>query len=232
MISQLVSDWDNNPTIITLGSVQAPISDIQFPTITLCENPDGPIQNWVYPEKILNALAFECWKPKWYYAEYGIDPPYPACNGTAKQFREDFRGGIKLILDYFVSAYESGNRDFIPEFTWIWTYEWDTVMNIIGNKTDVTEFIAYFDNAVLDSFAYSTSFEEFLSDLENTKDTDGSRANPNNEEWKKLMAHLTAAKIMLSEDNEKELPFGLLLTMFENILLPGINLHKVSFQSL
>ena len=34
--------WDDQPTITTLDSIAAPIEDIQFPTVTVCENEVTP----------------------------------------------------------------------------------------------------------------------------------------------------------------------------------------------
>ena len=37
-INQSVTDWLENPVQTTLDSIAAPIEDIQFPTVTVCQD--------------------------------------------------------------------------------------------------------------------------------------------------------------------------------------------------
>ena len=53
-------DKNENPTITSLDSIAAPINDIQFPTITVCNDKLHEIQdNWSFLESILNFLEFD-----------------------------------------------------------------------------------------------------------------------------------------------------------------------------
>ena len=56
MILYSLSDWEENQTVTTLDSIAAPIKLVQFPTVTICPNPDTPPDNWAFIEKSLNAL--------------------------------------------------------------------------------------------------------------------------------------------------------------------------------
>ena len=51
-------DWKKEPVITTLDSIAAPISLIQFPTVTVCQEEYKPADNWAYLEKILDNVAF------------------------------------------------------------------------------------------------------------------------------------------------------------------------------
>ena len=53
-------DWEETPVITTLDSIAAPISMIQFPTVTICQDEYKRPDNWAFLETILNNLAFEC----------------------------------------------------------------------------------------------------------------------------------------------------------------------------
>ena len=53
-------DWNENPTITSLDSIAAPINDIQFPTITVCNDKLHEVQdNWSFLETILNFFDYD-----------------------------------------------------------------------------------------------------------------------------------------------------------------------------
>ena len=82
LIGNMLKDWEENPTITTLDSIAAPIQEIPFPTVTVCPYEETEPDNWAYPELILNAVAFECYKDN-----------YPPCNLT-----ETVRQDLKEVL--------------------------------------------------------------------------------------------------------------------------------------
>ena len=86
MINKGFKDWLEEPVITTLDTISAPISDIQFPTITVCQ--ETPPDNWALPEKILNLLAFECTN----------DPESLKCFDLSKQIKNDFKFLIKSFI--------------------------------------------------------------------------------------------------------------------------------------
>ena len=61
LISQAFQGWADEPTITTLDTIAAPIDDIQFPTVTVCNDyiENGP-DNWAFLETVLNQFRFRC----------------------------------------------------------------------------------------------------------------------------------------------------------------------------
>ena len=74
-----------------MDSIAAPVIDIQFPTITVCQDEAKPYDNWGPLELFLNNLAFECKE-----SEKGPYGQLPICNDTIK-IRNDFKFLIELI---------------------------------------------------------------------------------------------------------------------------------------
>ena len=52
--------WNETPVITTLDSIAEPISTIQFPTVTICQDEYKPPDNWAFLETVLNNVAIEC----------------------------------------------------------------------------------------------------------------------------------------------------------------------------
>ena len=71
-----------------MDSIAAPVKDIQFPTITVCQDENKPPDNWALIELIFNNLAFECEVSTY----YGL----PSCNDTTK-IRNDFKFFIEEV---------------------------------------------------------------------------------------------------------------------------------------
>ena len=84
MINQAFTQWAEYPVITTLETISAPIDEIQFPTVTVCDQ--KPPNNWGPLEKVLNSLAFEC-------------SGYSNCKEST-EIRQDF----KFLIDSFVEA--------------------------------------------------------------------------------------------------------------------------------
>ena len=85
------SDWNNTPVITTLDSIAKPISYIQFPTVTICQDEYKPPDRWAYLESILNYVEFDC------------DPDiYAECDRSRTQkVRNDFDNLIDSIENKF-----------------------------------------------------------------------------------------------------------------------------------
>ena len=101
--------WDDQPTITTLDSIAAPIEDIQFPTVTVCNEEYKKPDDWTLLEIILNAVAFEC---KDEHIEGIIFPGYkelPLCS-TTKEIRKDFFFMLKQTLKEFFSSVASSKN--------------------------------------------------------------------------------------------------------------------------
>ena len=56
MISQSVNDWTENPVVTSIDTVEAPISDVPFPALSVCHPSPNFHQNWQVPELILNFI--------------------------------------------------------------------------------------------------------------------------------------------------------------------------------
>ena len=56
MISQSVKDWTENPVVTSIDAVEAPISDVPFPALSVCHPSPNFHQNWELPELILNFI--------------------------------------------------------------------------------------------------------------------------------------------------------------------------------
>ena len=65
-----------------MDSIAAPVNDIQFPTITVCQDENKPPDNWALLEMLFNSLSFECSDSSY----YGL----PTCDSTTN-IRNDFK---------------------------------------------------------------------------------------------------------------------------------------------
>ncbi len=94
MISNMVEDWQTNPTITTLDSIATSIKEVQFPTVTVCPEMYTQPDNWALPEMILNAIPFEC-----YQSTKLTKVQYPACNET-QEARNDFGQVLSVLASH------------------------------------------------------------------------------------------------------------------------------------
>ena len=90
MINTAFEGWADDPTITTLDTIAAPISDVQFPTVTVCNNElENPPDNWGFLENFMNLMPFtSCFNNE-------------TCN-EAKVVREEFRFLTKHVMDEFL----------------------------------------------------------------------------------------------------------------------------------
>ena len=88
LISQAFQGWADEPTITTLDTIAAPIGDIQFPTVTVCNDyiENGP-DNWAFLETVLNLFRFRC---------FDADD----CK-LAAPLRKDFKYVTQSVVDTF-----------------------------------------------------------------------------------------------------------------------------------
>ena len=60
IIKRSVSQWMESPVITTLNTISAHVSDIQFPTVTVCPE-QGTIPNgWGYIQTLLDQIDYNC----------------------------------------------------------------------------------------------------------------------------------------------------------------------------
>ena len=58
IINASFDDWNQNQIITTIESIATPIQEVQFPTVTVCQNTKTHPDNWSYLEKLVNILDF------------------------------------------------------------------------------------------------------------------------------------------------------------------------------
>ena len=61
MIKESYDDWKQNPIITTTDEFGAPLSDVDFPALTICHEPKYQTDYWALPELIMNFFIFDCW---------------------------------------------------------------------------------------------------------------------------------------------------------------------------
>ena len=97
IINTAISDWSSNPTITSLDSIATPIDEVQFPTLTVCDdNADLVQDNWAFIKSLFNFLDYKCLSPSdsIKYDRY--------CDRT-ENLRKDFNFLIESIVDAFLS---------------------------------------------------------------------------------------------------------------------------------
>ena len=82
-------EWHVCPVITTLDSIAAPVTSIQFPTVTVCQEEFKKKDNWAILENILNFVAFEC-ADDLEDPEVAYSYKLASCNETLK-VRQDFQ---------------------------------------------------------------------------------------------------------------------------------------------
>ena len=55
-----VSQWAATPVITTINTIRAHVSEIQFPTVTVCPEVGTPPNNWGYVQTLLDQLPYNC----------------------------------------------------------------------------------------------------------------------------------------------------------------------------
>ena len=121
LLNTSFSDWSEAPVITTLDSIAAPIRDLQFPTVTVCQNEERPPDRWAFIETILNLLAFEC-SPE---NDKVFNVILQRCEPTEK-VRKDF----KFLLDQIATDLKSWiifNKDTKDSPLAILSYKTDDV---------------------------------------------------------------------------------------------------------
>ena len=92
MIKESFDDWHHDPILTTMDEIGAPLSDVYFPTITICHEPKYQVDNWALPELILNFFSYE--------SENDIE------------LRKDFQPLLNKIFDIIETEIEQSSLDF------------------------------------------------------------------------------------------------------------------------
>ena len=83
-IHAAIKEWHASPVITTLDSIAAPVTSIQFPTVTVCQEEFHPKDHWAILENILNFVAFECTDDPDILSQPGYGYSLALCNETVK----------------------------------------------------------------------------------------------------------------------------------------------------
>ena len=84
-------DWSNKPFITTIDSMSMPVSEIDFPTVTICNGPYTQPDNFAFIEKLFNMFQFAC------TGKFRTSKKFlPPCNGS-----ELLRADFDYIIDHF-----------------------------------------------------------------------------------------------------------------------------------
>ena len=113
--------------ITTLDSIAAPISMIQFPTVTICQDEYRPPDNWAFLETILNNVAFEC----------GNDE----CKETFK-IRKDFDNLIKSVVNSLKGWLMNPTYKTTPVYDVLVNRPWES-------DPKLSTIITYYENQIL-----------------------------------------------------------------------------------
>ncbi len=103
-----MEEWETHPLMTTLESIDAPLKEIQFPTVTICQEEKSPVDPWSLPEKLLNMVESTC------------DPDLPSkamtCPSAIKLNRE-FRPFWIQMLDRMDSLIEENlSKELLESF--------------------------------------------------------------------------------------------------------------------
>ena len=134
MIKAAFQEWDENPVLITLDTIAAPINEIQFPTITVCQDPYKQPDNWGYIETVLNTVQFSC--PRESATTYQILGE--SCQAKIGKIRNDFKYLIRAIIKNFQGLIYSGKLDVeVRDIGWLAKKTVDAIKNKTISMNDV-----------------------------------------------------------------------------------------------
>ena len=110
MIKEAFTEWSENPVVTTMDSIAAPITNIQFPTVTLCQDESKIPESWAFLETILNFASFKC-----------KDGDYDQCH-TTKVIRNDLKFLVEPIARDFKRWFFQNKKNITnaPLLKWQW----------------------------------------------------------------------------------------------------------------
>ena len=110
MIREAFAEWSENPVVTTMDSIAAPITNIQFPTVTLCNDEKKIPDSWAFLEKILSFVSFIC-----------PEGSYDRCQSTRK-IRDDLKFLVEPIAKDFKVWFFQNKKNITnaPLLMWQW----------------------------------------------------------------------------------------------------------------
>ena len=133
IIKDSFEDWNNNPILTTTEEIGASLTEVDFPTVTICHEPKYQVDNWALPELVLNFFSFECRKSFGKYCNV-TDPlrndfkdlMAHLANSINLEINADEYDETKLIEYLFEKKYNVFGRDI-----WRWQASNQTSINQI-----------------------------------------------------------------------------------------------------
>ena len=89
VIKSAFEEWTDNPVVTTMDSIAAPITNLQLPTVTICNDEEKIPESWAFLEQILNFASFRC-----------PEGSFDRCL-TTKTIRDDFKFLVQPIAKDF-----------------------------------------------------------------------------------------------------------------------------------
>jgi hypothetical protein len=202
LINHAFTDWANNPVITTLDSIAAPITRIQFPTVTVCMDNNSPPDNWAFAETLLNVISFEC--------DFQF---YPTCGNTT-DVREDFKD-VYTKLYGLIKQWGNKHKDLnILKSDDIGGYIRPTAQYITDKKFSIKDL----ENVLLKRFNTHLTLGYILNTLGDYSNSEGA-GNACTEKKCKGKMYLVEMILKAAEflNFYGSLPFGIYISNFMNI---------------
>jgi hypothetical protein len=216
MVNSSLEEWAESPTITTLDSIAAPITKLQFPTVTVCTDRYTPPDNWAYVETVLNTLSFEC----------NANQEVP-CDDTMK-VRTDFKQILEGLLKR-LEALVNTNKDVVPGQKFISpTLVLQTGILVADRNLSFSDL----RRAIINNFGVVASVKEALAPLADFSKVDLSTCAAQCKAQRNIVGQvLRVGDIMLK--TSQRMPFGSFLRNFGNLSKEASSLSAgVSFEDL
>ena len=155
MITSAFNDWAKNPVVTTMDSIAAPITNLQFPTVTLCSDEYEMPNSWAFPEMVINFTSHAC-----------DNGNYPKDCETLKRLRNDFNFLWEPILDDFKGVFFQNRMDIINTSLLNWDWTSGTALDEDYNYYDYYQYYQDKDNLKCDG---GNVCQDFLAEMMTNK---------------------------------------------------------------
>ena len=142
------NDWQENPVITSVESIDSSLNEIQFPTLTFCHDDYFQPDQWALTEMVFNAFEFNC--------DVKIDP---GCS-KSQALREDFKPFFKMMYDQISALIDQvsfENLDSVVGEKFIN----QIFQAILQNKTNLSGL----ENILQDSVGKFTTYSRFIQEF-------------------------------------------------------------------
>ena len=131
-----MKEWNNSPVITSVDNIETPLTDVQFPTMTICHEPQYQADNWALAEMILNFFEFNC------------NGALNHCSNT-ETLRKDFQPFLEKIFDIVNSEIDRTSFDEDSLKKLVKTKDTNIIVqSILSNLTSVEELLQSMKNSL------------------------------------------------------------------------------------